>query len=201
MYWASLTVKLHIHSACYAAAGREEWLKHIQRDARHGKQAQVVGGVDRFAGTAKTLVLCYNQTMPKRDFLHETVKNALIKDAWTITADPFRISFGIRKVFVDLGAEKSLLAAENGDKKIAVEIKSFIGMSKMNDLENAIGQYIVYRTYLHEIDPERTLYLAIDSETYAEIFYDVSGQILLDVNQIRLIVVEPDREEITQWIN
>lgn len=41
-----------------------------------------------------------------------------------------------------------------------------------------------------------TLYLAIDSETYAEIFYDVSGQILLDANQIRLIVVELEEEEI-----
>jgi hypothetical protein len=46
-----------------------------------------------------------------------------------------------------------------------------------------------------------SLYLAIDSETYAEIFYDVSGRILLDANHIRLIVVDPDREEITEWIS
>lgn len=105
----------------------------------------------------------------------------------------------IRKVFVDLGAERNLLAAENGAEKIAVEIKSFVGISKMNDLENAIGQYIVYRTYLHEIEPERILYLAIDNETYTELFYDVSGQILLDVNRIRLIVVDQEQQEITQW--
>lgn len=138
--------------------------------------------------------------MPRRDFLHDTVKVALVKANWIITDDPFRISFGIRKVFVDLGAEKELLAAENGSEKIAVEIKSFVGMSKMNDLENAIGQYIVYRTYLHEIEPERLLYLAIDDETFTELFYDVSGRILLDVNKIRLIVVDPEQEEITQWI-
>ena len=131
--------------------------------------------------------------MPRRDFLHDTVKNALVKAAWTITDDPFRISYGIRKVFVDLGAEKNLLAAENGKDKIAVEIKSFVGVSKMNDLENAIGQYIVYRTYLREIEPDRTLFLAIDSETYAELFYDISGRVLLDANQIRLIVVDPDQ--------
>lgn len=138
--------------------------------------------------------------MPRRDFLHNSVKTALIKANWTITDDPFRISFGIRKVFVDLAAEKGLLAAENGTDKIAVEIKSFVGISQMNDLENAIGQYIVYRTYLHEIEPDRTLYLAIDKETYAELFYDISGQILLDANQIRVIVVDPEQEEITQWI-
>ena len=139
--------------------------------------------------------------MPRRDFLHGTVKAALIKAAWTITDDPFRISFGIRKVFVDLGAEKNLLAAENGADKIAVEIKSFVGISKMNDLENAIGQYIVYRTYLNEIEPDRLLYLAIDDETFTELFYDVSGRILLDVNKIRLIVVDPVQEEIMQWIS
>ena len=139
--------------------------------------------------------------MPRRDFLHGTVKAALIKAAWTITDDPFRISFGIRKVFVDLGAEKNLLAAENGADNVAVQIKSFVGISKMNDLENAIGQYIVYRTYLNEIEPDRLLYLAIDDETFTELFYDVSGRILLDVNKIRLIVVDPVQEEITQWIS
>jgi hypothetical protein len=77
-------------------------------------------------------IWCYNRAMPRRDFLHDSVKNALIKAAWTITDDPFRIFFGIRKVFVDLGAERNLLAAENGIEKIAVEIKSFVGMYLLN---------------------------------------------------------------------
>lgn len=138
--------------------------------------------------------------MPRRDLLHDLVKNALTKAGWTVTDDPFRISFGIRKIYVDLGAERRLLAAERGTDKIAVEIKSFVGVSKMNELENAIGQYIVYRTYLHEIEPERVLYLAVDGETFSEIFYDISGRILLDVNDIKVIVVDADREEIVQWI-
>jgi hypothetical protein len=142
----------------------------------------------------------YNCSMPRRDYIHDLVKNALIKAGWTITDDPFRISFGIRKVYVDLGAEKSLLAAEKGAEKIAVEIKSFIGVSKMNELENAIGQYVVYRTYLREIEPERLLFLAVASEVYADLFYDISGRILIDANDINLMVVDPDEEEITQWI-
>ena len=139
--------------------------------------------------------------MPRLDYLHNTVKNALNKDGWVITDDPFRISFGIRKVYVDLGAEKSLLAAEKGSERIAVEIKSFIGISQMNDLENAVGQYIVYRTYLREVEPTRLLYLAVDSEAYAEVFSDISGRILLEANQIKLIVVDADLEEITEWIS
>jgi hypothetical protein len=145
--------------------------------------------------------LWYHCYMPRLDYLHHTVKNALSKAGWVITDDPFRISFGIRKVYVDLGAEKSLLAAEKGSERIAVEIKSFLGISKMNDLENAIGQYIVYRTYLHEVEPARLLYLAVDSEAYAEVFYDISGRILLDANHIKLMVVDADREEITEWIS
>ncbi len=61
--------------------------------------------------------------MPAKDIYHDTVKNALIKDGWTITDDPYRLSIGKRKMYVDLGAEK-LIAAEKDSRKIAVEIKS-----------------------------------------------------------------------------
>jgi hypothetical protein len=33
--------------------------------------------------------------MPAKDLYHEAVKNALIKDGWTITADPYPIEFDI----------------------------------------------------------------------------------------------------------
>ena len=54
-----------------------------------------------------------------RDLVHDLVKNALLKDGWKITHDPFPIKFGTRKVFADLGAEK-LLAAEKGEEKIVL---------------------------------------------------------------------------------
>ncbi len=80
--------------------------------------------------------------MPAKDIYHDTVKNALIKDGWTITDDPLVISIGKKDLFIDLGAEK-LIAAEKDSKKIAVEIKSFIGSSQVNDLKNALGQYVL----------------------------------------------------------
>ena len=49
--------------------------------------------------------------MPARDLYHDTVKNALVRDGWTITHDPYRLPVGMRDSFVDLGAQK-LLAAE-----------------------------------------------------------------------------------------
>ena len=63
--------------------------------------------------------------MPARDIYHETVKNALIKDGWTITHDPLVLRWGTTDVYVGLGAEQ-LLAAEKRGQKIAVEIKSFV---------------------------------------------------------------------------
>jgi len=60
--------------------------------------------------------------MPAKDIYHEQVKNALIKDGWTITHDPYTMTFGQKDVFVDLGATR-MLAAEKGDEIIAVEIK------------------------------------------------------------------------------
>jgi hypothetical protein len=82
--------------------------------------------------------------MPAKDIYHNTVKNALIKDGWQITHDPLRIRLARGKnLFVDLGAER-LLAAERGTEKIAIEIKSFTRPSDMKDLEEAVGQFVLY---------------------------------------------------------
>lgn len=82
--------------------------------------------------------------MPAKDIYHEIVKQALIKNDWTITDDPLRLTIGGRSLYVDLGAEK-LIAAQKGNQKIAVEIKSFLSLSPIKDLENALGQYILYQ--------------------------------------------------------
>ena len=75
--------------------------------------------------------------MPARDRYHNQVKQALIKDGWTITDDPLRLKWGKKDLYVDLGAEQ-LLTAEKGLHKIAVEVKSFVGQSEVDDLEKAL---------------------------------------------------------------
>ncbi|MDJ0534241.1 MAG: XisH family protein [Xenococcaceae cyanobacterium MO_207.B15] len=98
--------------------------------------------------------------MPAKDIFHDIVTIALQKDGWLITDDPLRLKWGLRELFVDLGAKK-LIAAQKGETKIAVEIKSFIGKSPINELENALGQYILYRNILEETEPDRLIYLAV----------------------------------------
>jgi hypothetical protein len=136
--------------------------------------------------------------MPARDILHDIVKQALIKEGWTITHDPFTVFFGVRKIFADLAAEQ-LIAAEKDSRRIAVEIKSFIGRSPVADLEQAIGQYVVYRSWLTRTKPERKLYLAITETAFDELFRDISGQVLLEDHLINLIVVDEKRMEIVRW--
>ena len=74
--------------------------------------------------------------MPAKDFYHDPVKNALVKDGWTITNDPLRLKWGVRELFVDLGLTK-LIAAQKAEQKIAVEIKGFTNPSMIADLEQA----------------------------------------------------------------
>ena len=138
--------------------------------------------------------------MPANDIYHDAVKNALIKDGWKITDDPLILSIGKKDLFIDLGAEK-LIAAEKDQQKIAVEIKSFLGNSQVNDLENALGQYILYYEVLLAKQDERVLYLAIKESAYQEIFEEPIGKILLNRKIIKLLVFEPRKESILQWIS
>ena len=138
--------------------------------------------------------------MPAKDIYHNTVRTALEKDGWTITNDPLPLKIGKRTLNVDLGAKK-LFAAEKQGRKIAVEVKSFVSASPVNDLEEAVGQYIIYEDILDRLEPERIIYLAIRAEVYAQIFSEPIGQLLLEKKRFKLIVFDALKETIVRWID
>src|SRR5258707_13997969 len=121
--------------------------------------------------------------MPAKDTYHDAVRRALVKEGWTITHDPFIITWGDRKMYVDLGAEQCL-AAERANRRIAVEIKSFLGKSLLDDLEKALGQFILYRTILEKIERGREMLLAIPYDV-AVVFDEPLGRLLLESNLVR----------------
>jgi hypothetical protein len=89
---------------------------------------------------------------------------------------------------INLGAEQ-LLAAENNDRKIAVDVKSFIRESRIADLEQALGQYTLCYDILKRTESERQLYLAISLNAFTELFEEENfGQILLDNNRLNFVV-------------
>ncbi|MEC4805171.1 MAG: element excision factor XisH family protein [Jaaginema sp. PMC 1079.18] len=138
--------------------------------------------------------------MPARDYYHDTVRNALIKDGWTITHDPYRLKLTRGKnLFVDLGAER-LIAAEKGIEKIAIEIKSFRSASDMKDLEEAVGQFVLYEHLLNRYEPERKLYLAIPENVKISVFEEEAGQVLLEDKILRLLTFDVTKEEVVRWI-
>jgi hypothetical protein len=107
--------------------------------------------------------------MPAKDTYHEAVKQALIKDGWIITADPYPIKYAEIKLFADLAGEKNLAASKKG-KQIVIEIKSFLSRSPMRDFETALGQYLMYKALLAVKNPEQQLYLAISQTVYEDFF-------------------------------
>lgn len=93
-----------------------------------------------------------------------------------------------------------MLSAEKGEKRIVVEIKSFLGASDVKDLEQALGQYVLYQQLLKLIEPDRVLYLAVPDKIYKSVFLEGLGQLFLLDNMLHLLVFDPQGEVITQWI-
>lgn len=139
--------------------------------------------------------------MSARDIYHDVVKVALIKDGWEITADPLTLQFSTRyKLQIDLAAD-ALVAAQKANQFIAVEIKSFLSPSTVSEFHAALGQFINYRIALRLKQPERVLYLAVPLFTYEEFFREEVVQISIVENDVKLLIFDPDVQEVVQWIS
>ncbi|MEM7369703.1 MAG: XisH family protein [Bacteroidota bacterium] len=136
--------------------------------------------------------------MSAKDKYHDVVRAALEKDGWVITDDPLRLRAQGRNIKIDLGAEQ-IIAAEKGPEKIAVEVKSFIGLSVLSDFYLATGQFLYYRSALADEDPERELYLAVPDEAFDSFFSEALTQTTIQNSQIKLIVYNVEDETLVQW--
>jgi hypothetical protein len=135
-----------------------------------------------------------------RDLFHDAVKNALLKEQWMITADPLKIKIDGVKFEIDLAAE-TVMAAEKEDRKIAVEIKSFLNPSTITDFHAALGQFLNYRLALQMTEPDRELYLVVPFETFTSFFQERFIREAVNLYQIKLAVYEPEKEVIIEWRN
>ncbi|MDB9524539.1 element excision factor XisH family protein [Oscillatoria sp. CS-180] len=136
--------------------------------------------------------------MAAKDIFHDAVKHALKKGGWTITHDPFFLSFGGVNMYVDLGAER-IIAADRGDEKIAVEVKSFVGPSATTEFNFALGQFLKYQLALEEEHPERVLYLAVPVDAEREFFRLELPRRLIERYNVRLLIYDPEEEVIVKW--
>ena len=136
-----------------------------------------------------------------KDLFHNRVKIALQKDGWKITHDPYQLRYGVADVYIDLAAEEAI-AAEKEGRKIAVEVKSFAGGSNISEFHTALGQFLNYRIAIEvSSEPERMLYLAVPTDTYQMFLRFEPAKTVIERYEIRLIVYNPTREAIDQWID
>jgi hypothetical protein len=103
--------------------------------------------------------------MPVEDKIHQIVKNALIKDGWTITNEPYYFIYKKPKLYADLRAERSDDALRIREI-IVVEVKSFRRNSITADFHESVGQYLLYRFALGKLYAEGNLFLAIGVEAH-----------------------------------
>ncbi len=137
--------------------------------------------------------------MAKKDKDHQIVKEALIKDGWAITHDPYYIRTLGLNYEADLGAEK-LLAATKGKEKIVVEVKTFGNASKVYDFHLAVGQFHNYKVNLTDFEPDRTLFIAMADEAYAELFQYEAIQKSAKAIKLKLVIYNRIKKEIIKWI-
>lgn len=135
-----------------------------------------------------------------KDKYHQHVRTALENDGWIITHDPYKIKLGRRRGYIDLGAEKEIIAAEKQGEKIAVEIKSFVGHSDLDDFEDALGQFLLYWRALKFKEPDRILFLAVPEGFYKRFFDDVFFVETAQEFNVKMLIYNEKDITIEQWI-
>ena len=138
--------------------------------------------------------------MPAKDIYHDTVKRALEKDGWKITAENLQLPWGGTRTFIDIIAEQVFVAEKEG-RKIAVEVKSFIGKSNLSELEKAVGQFIFYRFAVRREEPECELFIAVGEKIYNKLFVHPDVIELIEIENLKIIVFDESKEVIVRWIN
>jgi hypothetical protein len=120
--------------------------------------------------------------MPARDRYHNTVIRALVKAGWVVTAEQVAVN-------------------KAGSRVILVEVKGFEHMpSPVDYLGEVVGKYVLYRAALEYIQVDDPLYLAVPTAAYEGILSEDIGQQVVMRAGIRLLVFDPAKEEIVQWL-
>jgi len=139
-----------------------------------------------------------------KDLFHDCVRTALNSDGWNITHDPYNLTAVRRNgkrvgIPIDLGTER-IFAAEKSGEKIAVEVKSFLRASVVNEFHRAVGQYLMYRVGLLGQEPDRLLFLAIPMKIMDEIEDLDLLRDSLATYAVNVLIFDPTTCCITAWI-
>jgi hypothetical protein len=133
--------------------------------------------------------------MPAKDRLHDVVVRALQKEGWTVR-EQYSLRLQTRRLWIDLYATKAEEALA-----IAIEVKDLEDRSPVDALASALGKYLIYRTTLDYLNIATPLYLAVPNTALAGILYEPIGELLQEKHAINLLLFDPRREVISEWIH
>jgi len=129
--------------------------------------------------------------MPKHDSCHDAVADALRREGWLVESD-IRRNREDRIVYIDLRAIQA-------DQTTFIEVKCFPNLAEPDEQYTAVGQYLIYQTFLQLeriVDP---LYLAVPVTIYKNEFDDVMLE-TLQTHHIKLLVFDESGERSLEWI-
>ena len=137
--------------------------------------------------------------MPAIDQCEPQVIRALQRSGWIVTHQPFAIRVDRGRaayVYADL----LLSQTQNNQSLIVVEVKCFGGTRPiLDELYHAIGQYIVYRRALLINEMLTPVYLSVPETIFSSTFHSPLIDAVLNDIQIKLIVVDLEKEEVVLW--
>lgn len=139
--------------------------------------------------------------MPAIDQCEEQVVRALEKSGWLVTHQPFAIRINKSRagyVYADL----RLRQKTDNQTIIVVEVKCFASTrTQLDEFYQAVGQYVSYRNALTINGMQLPVYLSVPSSVYTTFFQiPLIAAVVADI-QIKLVVIDLEKEEITQWIS
>jgi hypothetical protein len=127
------------------------------------------------------------------------LKKTLAKAGWTITSEPFVLTFGDVESIVDFAAEQGQFR-QMSPRKIAVESARFSRPFEIEELSYALGSFMVNEAILERLEPDRSLALAIDQDAARDIFEDPLGRLVFRDERLRVLVWDPAAESIVDWL-
>ncbi len=136
--------------------------------------------------------------MPAFDQCHPNVVRALQKEDWQLVTSPYRLQLAYRLAYADL--EMARGTDGNRELMIIVEVKCFPDRENTTrDLYISIGQYLVYRAILVELQLPHSLYLAVPEDILANIFDPAVMRVVVE-SQINIVAINLETETVTRWI-
>lgn len=134
--------------------------------------------------------------MPAKDRYHDVVVRALQKDGWSVNGEQVELIIPARRLWIDIQASKGVQTTA-----ILVEVKGFENMpSPVSYLADAIGQCVVYQGALEYLGIPDPLYMAVPAPAVTGILGEEIGRRAVQQAHVGLLVFDPDREEVTEWI-